>query len=147
MKIRLYLIMLIATLLLSACQKEPLNSDVEGHWQLEQFTLKATQEVVTCDRIYYGINRFVTEVSYKKDGNKICFIARTAYRENQTQLVLTDFKVAGSNTSDTKVDATEKQMEKFGINNPKETIFQIVKCAHKQLILESDYARLQLKKF
>ena len=45
----------LLTLLCQGCQKEPLNSDIEGHWQLLEFTTKADGVVHPCERIYYSI--------------------------------------------------------------------------------------------
>ncbi len=98
----------------------------------------------------------VTEVAEKpvSDGhqdaddqnNLGAYVARTTYRDNGQTLVLSDFKVNGYNT-DTKVDATVDQLKPFGIDNPKETVFRVVENTDKRLVLESDYARLELSKF
>ena len=36
---------LVVTLVMQGCQKEPINNDIEGFWQLEQFVVKDTREV------------------------------------------------------------------------------------------------------
>lgn len=133
--------------MVTGCQKEPINSKVEGFWQLREFTVKETGETVVCQRMYYGITRMVTELS-EKEGTKGYgdYIGRTKYRKNETQLVLKDFKVR-SITSDNKQDAPVEDLRHFGINSQEETVFDIVNCNGKAMTLESDYARLELRKF
>ena len=131
----------------SGCKKAPINSDVEGLLILEQFTLTETGETVKRERLYYSITRMVTEVA-EKQGSKGygAYIGRTEYRNNETQLVVKDFKVRKS-TSDTGEDAPVEKLKHFGIDNQKETVFEIVKCNGEKMTLESDYARLELTKF
>lgn len=131
----------------AGCKKAPINSDVEGFWILERFTVAETNEAVECERLYYSITRMVTEVA-EKDGSKGygAYIGRTEYRNDETQLVVKDFKIRQS-TGDSGQDAPVENLKHFGINNQQETVFDIVKCDGKEMILESDYARLELKKF
>ena len=131
----------------TGCKKAPINSDVEGFWILERFTVAETNEAVECERLYYSITRMVTEVA-EKDGSKGygAYIGRTEYRNDETQLVVKDFKIRQS-TGDSGQDAPVENLKHFGINNQQETVFDIVKCDGKEMILESDYARLELKKF
>lgn len=132
---------------LSGCQKAPINSDIEGQWILKQFTLRKTDETVTCERLYYSITRMVTEVAEKQGPNGYgTYIGRTEYRNNETQLVVKDFKVRQS-TSDSGEDAPVEQLRHFGIDNQAETVFDVVHCNGKTMTLESDYARLELEKF
>ena len=149
-------LVLMMVLTISGCKKEPINDTIEQHWKLERFTVKDTQDVVICERMFFGITRMVTEVAQKpvSDGihdlnnsiNKGTYVARTDYNDNETTLILRDFKVKSYNT-DTKVDATSEQLKPFGIINPKETVFQIKESTHKKMVLESDYACLELSKF
>lgn len=145
----IYMLIAAAGLLAGAagCKKAPINSDVEGLWVLERFTVAETGETVECERLYYSITRMVTEVA-EKDGSKEygAYIGRTGYRNGETQLVVKDFKVRQS-TGDNGKDAPVEKLKHFGINNQQETVFDIVKCDGKEMILKSDYARLELKKF
>lgn len=132
---------------LSGCQKAPINSDIEGLWILKQFTLRETDETVTCERLYYSITRMVTEVAEKQGPNGYgAYIGRTEYRNNETQLVVKDFKVRQS-TGDSGEDAPVEKLRHFGIDNQVETVFNVVYCNDKTMTLESDYARLELEKF
>lgn len=132
---------------LSGCQKAPINSDIEGLWILKQFTIRETDETVTCERLYYSITRMVTEVAEKQGPNGYgAYIGRTEYRNNETQLVVKDFKVRQS-TGDSGEDAPVEKLRHFGIDNQVETVFDVVHCNGKTMTLESDYARLELEKF
>lgn len=132
---------------LSGCQKAPINSDIEGQWVLKQFTLRETDETVTCERLYYSITRMVTEVAEKQGLNGYgAYIGRTEYRNDETQLVVKDFKVRKS-TSDSGEDAPVEKLRHFGIDNQVETVFDVVYCNGKTMTLQSDYARLELEKF
>ena len=90
----------------------------------------------------------VYDLVAEKDGSKGygAYIGRTEYRNDETQLVVKDFKIRQS-TGDSGQDAPVENLKHFGINNQQETVFDIVKCDGKEMILESDYARLELKKF
>lgn len=132
---------------LNGCQKAPINSDIEGQWILKQFTLRETDETVTCERLYYSITRMVTEVAEKQGPNGYgAYIGRTEYRNDETQLVVKDFKVRYQ-TTDTGEDAPVEQLRHFGIDNQAETVFDVVHCNGKTMTLQSDYARLELEKF
>lgn len=132
---------------LSGCQKAPINSDIEGLWILKQFTIRETDETVTCERLYYSITRMVTEVAEKQGPNGYgTYIGRTEYRNNETLLVVKDFKVRQS-TGDSGEKAPVEKLRPFGINNQVETVFDVVHCNGKTMTLESDYARLELEKF
>lgn len=63
----IYMLVAAAGLLAGAagCKKAPINSDVEGLWVLERFTVAETGETVECERLYYSITRMVTEVAEK----------------------------------------------------------------------------------
>lgn len=132
---------------LSGCQKAPINSDIEGLWILKQFTIRETDETVTCERLYYSITRMVTEVAEKQGPNGYgAYIGRTEYRNDETQLVVKDFKVRQS-TGDSGENAPVEKLRPFGIDNQAETVFEVVHCNGKTMTLESDYARLELEKF
>lgn len=149
MKKWIYMLIAAVGLLIgtAGCKKAPINSDVEGFWVLERFTVAETGETVECERLYYSITRMVTEVA-EKDGSKGygAYIGRTEYRNGETQLVVKDFKVRKS-TSDNGQDAPVEKLKHFGIGNQQETVFDIEYCNGKKMALKSDYARLELTKF
>ena len=44
-------------------------------------------------------------------------------------------------------NAPVEGLREYGINSQEITVFDIVKCDGKSMILQSDYARLELEKF
>ena len=139
--------LLVLVLVASGCKKEPVNRDIEGHWKLLQFTVLESGEVVTCKRLFYGITHKITKVMEKQGehGNRT-YSALTEYRDNESVLVLKDFK-SGIDASSNPIDTPVEKLLPFGINNQKETVFSVLESSHKRMVLESDYARLELKKF
>ncbi len=142
-----HLLTAILILLMAGCAKAPINSDVEGFWQLNEFEILSTGETVECTRLYYSITRMVTEVAEKQGPNGYgAYIGRTAYSDDGNTLILTDFKER-SGTGDNGKDAPVEGLRHYGINSREETKFRIVRCDGKTMVLESDYARLELSKF
>jgi len=79
MKKWIYMLITAAGLLAGAagCKKAPINSNVEGFWILERFTVAETGETVECERLYYSITRMVTEVAEKNRLKRIWGLHRT----------------------------------------------------------------------
>ena len=137
----------VLLIMATGCTKKPINEDVEGFWIVKSFTTLADGEVHQCNRLYYSITCMVTEVSEKQgDKGLDAYVGRTGYNENETQLILSDFKVRAS-TSDNGKNAPVEGLREYGINSQEITVFDIVKCDGKSMILQSDYARLELEKF
>ena len=157
--IRLKYVLLLLCLQLISCEKAPIRSDVEGFWRLERYTVLSTDETVECNRLYYSITRQVTEVTDKGGNGYGTYICRTGYEDNENTLVLRDFKVrAGTTlvlrdfkvragTGDNGEDAPVEGLRHYGIDSQDETKFRIVHCNGKTMTLESEYARLELRKF
>lgn len=145
-QIKFKYILLFLCLQLISCEKAPIRSDVEGFWRLERYTVLSTGETIECNRLYYSITRLVTEVSDKGGNGFGAYIARTGYEDSENTLVLSDFKVRGG-TADNGEDAPVESLRNYGINSREETKFRIIDCNGKTMTLESDYARLELRKF
>ncbi len=144
----------VLLIMATGCTKKPINEDVEGFWILKSFTTLADGEVHQCNRLYYSITCMVTEVSEKQgDKGLDAYVGRTGYNGNETQLILSDFKLKEdvsenkSTTGDLKENAPVEGLREYGINSQEITVFDIVKCDGKSMILQSDYARLELEKF
>lgn len=73
------------------------------------------------------------------------FTGRMKYHDGD-MIAMSEFKVRGS-TTDTKEDATDKQMEPFGICKANFTVSSIKELTRKELMLESNYATLTSYKF
>ena len=157
LKTIVYLLLFFFLFIIVGCKKAPLRNDVEGFWKLERFTILSTDEkrftilstdeIIECKNQYYSITRLVTEVSERNGTNGYgTYIARTGYEDNESTLVLSDFKVRGG-TADTGENAPIEGLLNYGINSQKETKFRIINCNGKTMTLQSDYALLELRKF
>lgn len=144
--IRLKYVLLFLCLQLISCEKAPIRSDVEGFWRLERYTVLSTDETVECNRLYYSITRQVTEVTDKGGNGYGTYICRTGYEDDENTLVLRDFKVRAG-TGDNGEDAPVEKLRNYGIDSQKETKFHIVHCNGKTMTLESEYSKLEMKKF
>ncbi len=127
--------------LLCNCAKEPINRDIEGHWKLERFTILDTDETVTCERIFWGITRAGAKLFEKQGPHGYAPLdALIEYRKNETVLVFKEIFCGGRL-------ATKEELHPYGLNDAEETVFQVEESTHKKMVLVSDYARLELKKF
>lgn len=114
--------------------------------KLERFTTKEDGAVHEPERIFYGITRYVVEIAEQQGTQGYGdFIGRFGYTDEGREAVMSEFKVRAA-TSDSKKDATLEQLKPFGIG-AMETTFRIVKADGKALVLESDYAKLELKRY
>lgn len=148
-------ITIILALLMAGCSKAPVRSDVEGFWKLREYTIISTGEKVECSNLYYSITHMITEVSERNVFNGYgTFLARTEYADDETVLVLKDFRIRGGIGEDSEIGtgdnggkAPVESLRHYGINSQEETRFAIVKCSKGRMTLRSDYAELTLEKF
>lgn len=137
--------MLLLAILCNSCEKEPINRDMEGHWQLLEFTTKADSEVHPCTRIYYSIQLWVVEVSEKQGPQGLTpFRGRYQYDEASRTLQMTEMSTYA--TPENSRPAEVWELAPYGLNSVN-TTFKIIELDGKQMTLESDYARLKFQKF
>lgn len=131
----------------SSCDsKAPVDTDIEGFWQLEYFETAADGQRHDCERMFFGITRYVVEVAEKQGTHGYGYhIGRFSYLNGRTQVEMSDFKHRG-NTSDDHTDSSVEELLPFGMN-ARTTVFDVVSANGKKLILRSDYATLYLSKF
>lgn len=150
-RISFHTIILLSVLLamsFGSCRKAPIDDHIQGFWILKEFTTLEDQTLHPCERLYYSIGRFVTEVSERQGPNGYGhFVGLTEFKDENNILVLKDFKRKNSAQGDSGEKAKIEDLLPYGICSPEKTIFHIVRCDGKTMTLESDYARLELKKF
>ena len=129
-------VVLFLGFIMGGCQKEAIDSDMEGHWELLEFTTAADGKVHVCERIYYSI---------KQSGTTLKPVIGRFEHEENGNVRMRDFK-GRKGTSDDKKDVTVEELLPYGIN-ALDTEFEVVKANGKELILKSDYATLMLKRF
>lgn len=139
------LCMVMLAMACNSCKKEPINSDIEGHWQLLEFTTKADNEIHSCERIYYSIQLWVVEVAEKQGTQGLTsFRGRYQYDEATHTVTMTDMSTYATPENSRLAEIWE--LEPYGLNNVN-TTFKVVESSGKYMTLESDYAILKFKKF
>lgn len=141
------LLMLLLVWLCGCDRKWPMNGALDGQWQL--LTVETRADGVVTDRkdeqLYF---RFQLQLMMLTDlgGNGYgTYIGRMTY-DQEIQVVQTQEMNVRNNTGDSGIAATAEQLTPFGLDNGA-TRFEVVKADGDHLILESDYARLTLRKF
>ena len=144
---KLKYILLLLCIQLISCEKAPIREDVEGYWQLKRVTYLETGEAVEYNGLYYSISMMLVKVS-DPHGRYGCGQAfgRLKYEDDNSSLVFSDFYVGAGNV-DTGVQAKVENLIPYGINSRDEIKFRIVHCNGKTMTLESEYSRLELRKF
>ena len=144
---KLKYILLLLCIQLISCEKAPIREDVEGYWQLKSVTYLETGEAVEYNGLYYSISMMLVKVS-DPHGRYGCGQAfgRLKYEDDNNSLVFSDFYVGAGNV-DTGVQAQVENLIPYGINSRDEIKFRIVHCNGKTMTLESEYSRLELRKF
>ena len=139
------LCMMVLAMICNDCKKEPINTEIEGHWQLLEFTTKADNEVHPCERIYYSIQLWVVEVAEKQGPQGLTpFRGRYQYDEASNSITMNDMSTYDIPGNSRPADVWE--LEPYGLNNVN-TTFKVVETNGKYMTLESDYAILKFKKF
>jgi hypothetical protein len=131
--------------LLAGCKKAPMNSNIEGFWQLLEFTTEADGETHPCNRIYYSIQLWVAEVS-ERGGDLGITPFRGRYRYDEETNTVTLKEMSTYATPENSRPATREELHPFGLDST-DTTFDVIKADGKSLILKSDYATLTLKRF
>jgi hypothetical protein len=131
--------------LLAGCKKAPMNSNIEGFWQLLEFTTQADGETHPCNRIYYSIQLWVAEVS-ERGGDLGITPFRGRYRYDEETNTITLKEMSTYATPENSRPATREELHPFGLDST-DTTFDVIKADGKSLILKSDYATLTLKRF
>lgn len=132
------LLFLLLLLGISSCDKAPINGKLDGRWQLMTIEYEDGR-VEECYRIYYSIQLHLVEIS-DKGGKGGTFIGRFSYKGDE--VTMSDFRRRGQEEE----LATLAELQTFGISLPL-THFEVEKATGEKLILKSDYARLNFRKF
>lgn len=132
------LLFLLLLLGISSCDKAPINGKLDGRWQLMTIEYEDGR-IEECYRIYYSIQLHLVEIS-DKGGKGGTFIGRFSYKDDE--VTMSDFRRRGQEEE----LATLAELQTFGISLPL-THFEVEKATGEKLILKSDYARLNFRKF
>lgn len=138
-------VLIIGCLTFAGCKKAPINSDIEGHWQLVEYTTHTDGKIHKCERIYYSIQLWVVEVA-EKEGNLGLQPFRGRYHYDKTTNKVHFMDMSTYATPENSRPATVEELLPYGLNNVN-TELDVLEKGRKRLVLRSDYATLYLKRF
>lgn len=138
-------IALLIGLFAGSCEKAPENGNIEGFWQLLEYTTETDGEVHACDRIYYAIQLQVAELS-EKGGKQDLPTLKGLYHYDEAANVVTIKDLYYKTKDGAYKTPNEKQLKGYGLDKP-DMELEVLKADGKYLILKSDYATLTLKRF
>lgn len=139
------LFFIIVFFTLNGCKKAPINSDIEGHWQLMEYTTNIDGTTHSCERIYYSIQLWVVEIAEKQGPQDLqSFQGRYHYDKTTNKVHFTDMSTYA--TPENSRPATVEELLPYGLNNVN-TELEVLEKGRKRLVLRSDYATLYLKRF
>lgn len=122
------MIFTLLILLISACGKMPINGDLDGRWQIMKIEYASGKEE-TPERAYYSV---------------------ALHTINLMQVGVTDqtgnMEYSGDSLFVTMPISTVEDLLPFGMNGTEQR-FGVKELSSKHLILQSDYARLEFRKF
>ena len=148
MKRQIYkLLALLIIILISSCESYQIHGDLDGFWQVTSIENKQTGEITECKGdIYYSFQRDLVLVSYVSPNiptgqTKKNYIAYFTH-ENDV-ITMTDFRIYIDKEA-TQVPLPK--LEKFGLYDTFNR-FLVEKLNNNSLILNSDKARIVMKKY
>ncbi|WP_365325733.1 lipocalin-like domain-containing protein [uncultured Parabacteroides sp.] len=115
-------------LFISACGKMPINGDLDGRWQIMKIEY-ASGEEETPERAYYSVA--LHTINLMQVGVS-----------NQTG----NMEYTGDSLFVTMPISTVEDLLPFGMNGTEQR-FGVKELTSKHLVLQSDYARLEFRKF
>ena len=140
-----FVLFIMGCFTLAGCKKAPINSDIEGHWQLIEYTTQIDGINHPCERIYYSIQLWVVEVAEKEgDLGLQSFRGRYFYDDTTNKVYFTEMSTYA--TPENSRPATVEELLPYGLNNVN-TELEVLEKGRKKLVLRSDYATLYLKRF
>lgn len=93
-----------------------MNSNIEGFWQLLEFTTEADGETHPCNRIYYSIQLWVAEVS-ERGGDLGITPFRGRYRYDEETNTVTLKEMSTYATPENSRPATREELHPFGLDS------------------------------
>lgn len=119
-------ILLIGLTMLVSCQKEDKNGDLGGYWKLLQIELADNDSIIDTrnEKRFWAIQLELIQVGSAK--GRFQHVGDSLY----VQMITTD-----------------KNIEKYGLFNPKDERFGVLHLDRNAMILRSEKATLTLKKF
>ena len=123
-----YIIAVLLILIVSACGKTPINGDLDGRWQIMKIEY-ASGEEETPERGYYSVALHTIKLM------QVGVTSQTGNMEYTGDSLFVEMPVS-------KIE----DLLPFGMNDTKQR-FGVKELTSKHLVLQSDYARLEFRKF
>ena len=115
-------------LMVSACGKMPINGDLDGRWQIMKIEYVSGEEE-TPERAYYSVALHTINLM------QVGVTSQTGNMEYTGDSLFVEMPVS-------KIE----DLLPFGMNDTKQR-FGVKELTSKHLVLQSDYARLEFRKF
>ena len=122
------IIAVLLTLIVSSCGKMPINGDLDGRWQILKIAY-ASGEEETPERAYYSVALHTINLM------KVDVTSQTGNMEYTGDSLFVVMPIS-------KVE----DLLPFGMNGTEQR-FGVKELTSKRLVLQSDYARLEFRKF
>ena len=123
-----YIIAVLLVLIVSACGKTPINGDLEGRWQIMKIEYTSGEEE-TPERAYYSVALHTINLMQ---------VGGTSQTGNM--------EYTGDSLFVVMPISTVENLLTFGMNGTEQR-FGVKELTSKHLVLQSDYARLEFRKF
>ena len=123
-----YIIAVLLILIVSACGKTPINGDLDGRWQIMKIEY-ASGEEETPERAYYSVALHTINLM------QVGVTSQTGNMEYTGDSLFVEMPVS-------KIE----NLLPFGMNGTEQR-FGVKELTSKHLVLQSDYARLEFRKF
>ena len=123
-----YIIGALLLLMASACGKMPINGDLEGRWQIMKIEY-ASGEEETPERAYYSVSLHTINLM------QVGVTSQTGNMEYTGDSLFVEMPIS-------KIE----NLLPFGMNGTEQR-FGVKELTSKHLVLQSDYARLEFRKF
>ena len=123
-----YIIAVLLILIVSACGKTPINGDLDGRWQIMKIEY-ASGEEETPERAYYSVALHTINLM------QVGVTSQTGNMEYTGDSLFVEMPVS-------KIE----NLLPFGMNGTEQR-FGVKELTSKHLVLQSNYARLEFRKF
>lgn len=143
MKRNIHIFILLATIMLSACDYVYINGDLDGMWQLQKVENTEDNSVEYKQEIYYSFQRNLTFISKQNETDApLRYLGNLYYSEQDNSVTINGLRKFPNE----KYIATLDDLKQFMIFDTN-TTFNILKLDNEQLIMEYKSYRYYLKRW
>ena len=131
-------------LALGGCKKEAVYKDIEGFWQLQEYTTESDGAVHPCERIYYSLQLGIIETN-EKEGTLGLPQLKGTFQYDEAARTLT-IKGLYHKSGGDFLTPEASDLRAYGLDAA-DTELEVLEADGKHLVMQSEYATLTLKKF